>query len=139
MAFEYRHGPRIPRLFKLDSSAADILVGDAITITDATDGYVKEVDALGEAITGIAMQDVTSPSADGDKEILVDISELSVYEVPPDAGSITQALMGNSCDVGADARSIDINGSSVDNIAIHDVNVTDNKAHVSIIRTFTGV
>jgi len=140
MAFEYRSGTRIPILVPLDNSSAAIVVGDAITISGANDGYFKEVDGLGEAIFGIAMQDQSSPSADGDLYVQVDVSTESIYEVPPDSGSVTAALAGNTMDCGANARTVDINGSSTDDILCVKADVTNNKLYVRLLlNSYTGV
>ncbi len=142
MGFEYRKGVR--RLVKapLDSTSADILVGDAITASDATSGYFKEVDALAEGVFGIAASKVTlaAGGADGDHFVMVDVSADSVYEVAPDAGSVTQALAGKTMDVGADARSVDINGSTTDDVYCLEADVSGNKLYVQIRNTsYTGV
>lgn len=139
MAFEYRKGPREIVKCLLDSVSAAIVVGDAITITGASDGYFKEVDAAAEAVTGIAVSASASPSADGDLYVMVDISTLSVYRAPPDTGSVTQAIAGNSADCGADARSVDIDGSTTNDIIILEADVTGNTVLVRLAPTYTGV
>ena len=139
MSFEFRKGERKIVKCLLDSTSAAILVGDAITITNATAGYFKEVDASGEAITGIATSESASPAADGDLFVMVDISPLSMYEVPPDAGSVTQALAGRTADCGADARSVDIDASATDDIVIAEVDVDANTMLIRLNPTFTGV
>ena len=139
MAFEYRKGERKLVKCLLDDTSAAILVGDAITISGANAGYFKEVDAAAEAVTGIAASESASPSVDGDLFVMVDISPLSVYRAPPDTGSVTQAIAGRSADVGADARSVDINGSTTDDIIILEADVTGNTVLVRLNPTFTGV
>lgn len=139
MAFEYRKGERVLVKCLLDSTSAAIVVGDAITISGATAGYFKEVDAGSEAVTGIAASDSASPSADGDLFVMVDISPQSVYRVGPAAGSVTQALAGRAADVGADARSVDIAASATDDIIILEADVTGNTLLVRLAPTFTGV
>ena len=126
MAFEYRKGERILVLLPLDSDSADIKVGDAITAAGATDGYFKEVDASGEAIVGIAAQEKEAGDADGDISILVDVSPQSVYEVPPDAGSVVVTLVGKTMDCGADARSADIDASAQDDVYCVGIDTTAN-------------
>lgn len=138
--FEYRSGRRHPIPMPLDSSSADITVGMAVTIAGATDGYIKEVDGSGEAVIGIAMQDVTSPSSDGLATVLVDVSMDSEYEVGPDAGSVTQALLWNTADVGANGTSVNIDASSTDDILITRVDTNNNKIHVQLRPVaYTGV
>jgi len=139
VAFEYRKGERKIVKCLLDSTSAAIVVGDAITVTDATPGYFKEVDAASEAVSGIATSASSSPSADGDLFVMVDISPLSIYEVPPDAGSVTQALAGASADCGANARSVSITASSTDDIIILEALVAENLILVRLAPTFTGV
>jgi hypothetical protein len=70
---------------------------------------------------------------------MVDISTLSMYQVPPDTGSVTQALAGRAADCGADARSVDIDGSTTDDIIIAEVDVDGNTLLVRLAPTFTGV
>ncbi len=139
MAFEYRKGERLLVTLPLDSTSADIEVGDAITASGATSGYFKEVDAAAEAVVGIAVSKVSSPSADGGAEVKVDISRQSVYEVGPDAGSVTVALNMKSADVGADARSVDIDGSTTDDIEIIEADTVNNKILVRLNQSLTGV
>jgi len=130
MSFEYRRGVRNPTLVPLDSTSADIEVGDAITMSGGTTGYAKEVDAAAEAVIGFAMQAVSSPSADGEASVLVDVSKDSVYEVGPDAGSVTQALNFTALDVGADARSVDIDGTTTADLLVVQCEVDDNKIYI---------
>ena len=140
MAFEYRSGKRNPVQFLLDSSTAAVTVGMAMTITDATGGYVKDVDVAAEAVMGIAMQAVSSPSADGDASVLIDISTSSIYEVPPNAGTLVITENYNTCDVGADGITIDHDGSSTDDIFILTVDLVTQTALVHLRRTsVTGV
>ena len=139
MAFKYRKGERIVEEYPLDSTSADILVGDAITASGATSGYFKEVDALAEAIVGIAVSKVSSPSADGGAVVLVDVSELSVYEVTPDAGSVGVTLVAKTMDAGADARSADINGSTTDDLLCVRVDEDANTLYVMLRKQPAGV
>ena len=139
MAFEYRRGPRVLIELPLDSTSANITPGMAITASNATDGYFKEVDAAAEAVLGIAVNKVTSPSADGGALVKLDISTLSVYEVGPDAGTMAVTINQNSCDVGADGKTIDINGSATDDILILVVDTDTNKALVRLAPIFAGV
>lgn len=62
--------------------------------------------------------------------ILVDISEASVYEFPPDTGSATAAQAGKTCDVGG-ARSINVDATADDNVIIHSVDTDANSVLVS--------
>ena len=139
MAFEYRKGTRQLVKLPLDSTSADIEVGDAITAAGATSGYFKEVDAAAEAVVAIACSKVSSPTADGGAFVLADVSRESVYEVVPDAGTVTQALAMKTADVGANARSVDINGSTTDDIEILEVDTVNNKMLVRINPSLSGV
>ena len=139
MAFEYRKGTRQLVKLPLDSTSADIEVGDAITAAGATSGYFKEVDAAAEAVVAIAYSKVSSPTADGGAFVLADVSGESVYEVVPDAGTVTQALAMKTADVGANARSVDINGSTTDDIEILEVDTVNNKMLVRINPSLSGV
>jgi hypothetical protein len=139
MAFEYMYGPRILVKKPLDSTSADITVGLAITASGATDGYFKEVDAAAEAVTGIAYSKVSSPSTDGGAYVMVDVSPLSVYKVAPDSGSVAVTIDMNTCDVGADGLTIDIDGSTTDDIIIVEIDADANTALVRLNQTIAGV
>jgi hypothetical protein len=140
MAFEYRYGERRPILMKLDKDSADTVVGLAMTESGATSGYIKEVDALNEAVVGIAMQVVAvTGSADGDHSVLVDVSEESVYEVAPDSGSATQTMVNKTMDVGANGLTVDIDGSTRDDIEVLKVDTTANTLFVRLRRSLSGV
>lgn len=140
--FEYVYSPggfrRLVRL-PLDSSSADITVGMAITATDATSGYYKQVDAA-EACVGIAVEKVTSPTADGLATVLVDTSPDSHYRASPDAGSVTTSLRFKTADIGNDGKSVNIDASAVDNVNIQDVDVNENTMIVTFtFASFSGV
>lgn len=140
MAFEYRFGPRVLVKLPLDSTSANIEQGDAITASGATSGFFKEVDALAEAVVGFAVQKVTSPSSDGNAYVLADISRESVYEAPADTGTIAITARMKTCDVGADARSINHDGSTTDDILVIEVDTDANTALVRLNSpTFSGV
>jgi hypothetical protein len=140
MAFEYRKGPKTLTKLPLDGDTAAIVPGRAITLTDATDGYFKGADASGEALSGIAHQTVASPSSDGDAFVLAYTDPSTIFEVPPDAGTVTQALAGNTCDVGADGLSINIDASSTDDILILEVDTVANTCLVRcLFNSHTGV
>lgn len=133
--YGYREGVRRPVKKALDSTTAAIVVGDVLTV--ATTGYLKRA-AAGETIYGVAMQASAAPAADGDLSILVDISEDSVYEYPPDAGSVTQTLVGQTCDLGG-PQSLNIDASAVDNVKIVRVDTVKNTAYCQFTLTYTGV
>lgn len=116
--------------YKLDADTAAIEIGDAVTVTDATAGYIKRVDAVAEPVLGFAMQKVASPDSDGGASVEVDLSKEHVYRFPADAGSVTQALVGTKLDIGANGRSIDINGTTTADLEVVAVDLTDNTLDV---------
>lgn len=107
----YRSGPRVIVPMPVDASSADIKPGDMIGQSQ-TDGYATQA-AAGNKIIGFAVSLVDNPTADGGATVMVDTSRESIYEYPPDAGSVTQAIVGDLLDVGG-AQSIDID-ATVDN------------------------
>ena len=138
-SFEYRRGRRELVLLPLDADTDAIEIGDAITDTGTTAGYFQNVDGTGDTVIGIATQKVASPSSDGLLSCLVDVSKESVYEVPPDTGSVAITDVMNTCDVGADGRSVNIDASSVDGIEVIGVDTVANTAFVRIAPTYAGV
>lgn len=133
-SYGYRYGPRVLVEMPLDSTSAAITAGDIITTTDASAGYVKEADATGEAWVGVAVSSSASPSADGDLSILVDISELSIYEYPADSGTPAAADANFTCDIGG-TRSINFDATAVDNVRLHKV-TADSTLIVSFINDY---
>lgn len=131
----YRRGPRQVEEYPVDSTTAAISTGDFLVF--ATAGYVKQA-AAGELPIGVAMDSVASPSADGDISIRVDVSETSVYEYSPDAGTVTQALVGATCDIGG-PQSINIDASADDIVKVHDIDSDANTVFVSLTMTRAGV
>jgi len=140
LPYGYRKGMQQIVSLPLDSTTADIgATATAITPTNATSGYFKEVDAAGERVVGFSYSKVDSPSADGGASVLVDISTDSVYEFPPDSGTVDYSLIGKTCDIGADGQSVDIDGSSDDSLRIVDVDTTNNTCFVQLRDNGTGV
>jgi len=138
--FDFAYGERLLVRVPLDSTSANIEVGDAITSSGATAGYYKEVDASGEPTIGIAMEKVTSPAVDGEATVLVNISQNAYYRVNPDAGTVSSALRFKTADIGADGRTVNIDASATDNVKMHDYRTADNTILVSIIvDAYTGV
>tara|TARA_R100000458_G_scaffold59132_1_gene68836 strand:+ start:184 stop:612 length:429 start_codon:yes stop_codon:yes gene_type:complete len=138
-SFEYRYGPRILIELPLDADTDDITPGMAITTTGATEGYFQNVDGNGDNVYGIAVNKVSSPSADGGANVLVDVSQTSVYEVPPDTGTAAVTINQNTCDVGADGKSVKIDGSSTDDIVILYVDTNTNTCFVRLNSVYAGV
>ena len=131
----YLHGPQTIVRMLVDSSSNAIAVGDFVVV--ATAGYVKQA-AAGETPVGIAMEACAVPSADGDLAVNVDVSESSVWEYPPDTGTVTQGLVNLTMDIGG-AQSINIDASSQDVIRVRAVDIPNNKLHISLIPTYAGV
>ena len=139
MAFTYVNGDRVLVRLPLDSTTADIKVGDAITSANATAGFYKKADATSEVICGIAQEILSSPASNGDVSVLVNTSENAFYRVKAGNGTLVEGMKMESCDVHSDGESIDVTASSTDNILIHDVRLSDATALVSIVMSFTGV
>jgi hypothetical protein len=139
--FEFRGKTtdRIPVRVQLDSTTADIEVGTAITTTNATAGYHKEVDATAEVVKGVSMERVSSPSADGGASVLIDVSPMSVYEVPPDTGTVVLADQGKKVDVGADGQSLTRAGSTTADFLITRANVDDNTLYCRFVALESAV
>jgi len=119
----------------VDSTSLDIDVGDPLTI--ATAGYVKKA-AAGETFVGVAMSAAASPASDGGVSVTMDVSEETIYEYPPDAGTVTQALAMATMDWGGD-KTVNIDASAVDNVICQSVNIEKNTLNVSFIFTRAGV
>lgn len=122
MAYGYREGERQLVSRPLDSSTSAIVAGDILTL--ATAGYLKRA-AAGDTPYGVSVEDAAAPAADGDTSILVDVSTLSLYEYPADAGSVTQALASTWLDVGG-PQSIDIDATTDKVFWVETVNTTAN-------------
>ena len=110
--YGYRRGVRNLVTIPVDSTSAAITVGDAVIITA---GYALQA-AAGDIPHGVATSAATVPAADGETSVTVDISDQSIYEYPPDAGTVTQALVGKKMDLGG-PRSINID-ATVDDCAL---------------------
>lgn len=132
--YGYVSGPRTPVQMRVATGSA-IAVGDLVKAE--SDGYIT-VCAAGDNPIGVAMEACTAPSADGGRTILVDISPLSIYRYPPDTGTVSQALVGKTCDVGG-VQSINIDASADDCIYVARVNTDENTLHVRLIYIPTGV
>ena len=128
--YGYRAGPIVAVRYLVDSSSAAITAGCAITTTGMTAGYVGRADGSGDRVIGWAMQDVATPSADGGASVLVDISTESIYELPPDTGTLTLAELLDSCDIGADGLSVNRDASSTDDVQIVSIDTEKNTALV---------
>lgn len=133
--YGHRRGKRQLLVYPVDSTSADIAANDMLTF--ATDGYVKQA-AAGDTVIGFAAEGCTSPSTDGGVSIKVDVSEASIYEFPPDVGTVTQALLLKTCDAGG-PRSIDIDASTDNCLRIVEVDTDANTVSVQLVQTTAGV
>jgi hypothetical protein len=134
--YGYRYGGRNPTLLPVKASEV-WTVGDMISLD--SNGYAQPC-AAGEKAVGVAMGDVTTvttPGTDGGLSSVVDCSADSVYLFIPDSGTVTQALVGKTCDVGG-AQSIDIDASADDCILIRAVDTVANTLLVSIVAGTIG-
>lgn len=135
--YGFRSGTRTLVKLPVDSGGTvPIEVGDLVTLGSA--GYVQQA-AAGDIPYGVAVSRVeTDGSADGDRTILVDISPDTVYEYPPDTGSVDATKLFKTCDVGG-ARSIDHDATVDDVILIIGTNADLTAYYVQIRPTFAGV
>ncbi len=133
--YGYHRGARNPVRVRLDASTATVNIGDMLA--PGTAGYYQKVTA-GDVAQGVAMEYATAPTADGDKEILMDISGESVYRFPPDAGTVTVALIGKTCDTGG-AQSVNIDATVNDCLLIRDVDTANNLVFIQVRPAFAGV
>lgn len=134
--YGFRYGTQLPVTYGVDASVATTLrPGDHVKW--ATAGYVT-VCGAGDNPIGVVMSVATPGSSDGDAQVLVDVSEWSVYEYPVSAGTVSAAILGLTCDLGG-ARSIDITASADDNIKIVQVDVAAATVFVRHIYPTTGV
>jgi hypothetical protein len=133
--YGYRFGPRQLINMQLDGATAAVVAGDFMVM--GTAGYAQ-VAAAGELPIGIAAGDQVSPTADGDLSVLIDISPDSVYEYPPDAGTVTQGLVMTTMDIGG-AQSINIDASLDDIITVVKVDLLANTLFVKLTPSPLGV
>ena len=133
----YGHRKGTPLLIQKPVAAASAAIVAGDFLSESTAGYVAQA-AAGGTLIGIAWESVASPSANGDSTILVDVSTGTVYEYPPDTGTVTAALMGRSMDIGG-AQSVDIDASTDDVLMCHEVDTVANTLRVSMLLTNAGV
>lgn len=130
----YRYGGRLIVSWPVKASAV-IATGDGVDLD--SNGYAQPVGA-GDIALGVAVQTITGTASDGGVSVLVDISRDSVYEYPPDTGTVAQASLGKTCDWGG-AQSLDIDAATDNAVLIVGVNATDNTYFVQIKPTYAGV
>lgn len=134
--YGYRRGGWNVVEMKMDASTvAQVEPGDFVVAVTA--GYVGQA-AAGDTPLGVAISVGTDPSADGESSVLVNIAADAIYEYPPDAGTVTQGLVGTTMDVGG-AQSINIDASADDVIKVVGVDIARNTLFVQLIPTFAGV
>lgn len=130
-------GDSIREFAVADAATSGITAGDFVIMESGNAGYIVPCSA-GDKPIGVAMDTCSAPSADGAKKIRVCIDLDAVYEYPPDAGSVTQALVGTTMDVGG-AQSIDIDASTDDVITVVGVDIARNTLFVKLTSTWLGV
>ena len=128
-------GARDIRKLPLDSSTAAIVAGTVMKV--GTAGYFQDAGAGDNAI-GVATQDAAVPGSDGAGFCLVDVSPFSKYTTTAGTGTIVAAMAQQVCDLAA-ASTLDVTASTDDCIVIHEVNVADATALVSISPIRAGV
>jgi hypothetical protein len=134
----YRTGGIQQVEFKVaDAATGGIAVGDFVIMESGNAGYIVKCSA-GDAPIGVAMSACSAPSADGAQSVKVNIAADAIYEYPPDAGTVTQALVGTTMDTGG-AQSINIDASTDDVIIVVGVDIERNSLLVKLTPTFLGV
>lgn len=134
-SYGYRRGGSTIVKMPLDSTSAALIPGDMLIM--ATAGYVKQC-AAGDKPIGVAVSSASAPSADGDTFVDVEIDPSAIFEYPPDAGTVSQGLVGTTMDVGG-AQSIDIDASADDVIVCVGVDTARNTLLCRILFTYLGV
>jgi hypothetical protein len=103
-----------------------------------SNGYAKQCGA-GDVAYAVAEQYVkTAPASDGAKSISADICRETIYRYPPSAGTVSQAILGKTCDVGG-AQSVDIAHTADDCLEIVGVDTTNNLVLVRLRPVLAGV
>lgn len=140
--FEYRGRAESRQAVSLpvDASSEVIRIGSPITITGAEAGFVQRVDGNSDTVIGIAMTEVLDAgAADGDKQVLVDVSPLSIYEVRPSTGSVAAANLQSKFDAAANGATVLFGVTSTDgSILCVGVDTTRNTLKVRIDPVFTA-
>ena len=135
LSLGYSFGDRQIVDFKVKASAA-IAVGDFVVL-DAS-GFALAASAGSNDPIGVAFSTITGTATDGAVTVQVDISPLSCYKVAVGTGTITQAMVGKTCDL-AGAATIDVTASADDCVQIVQADTTNNQAIVRIVSSPAGV
>ena len=133
--YGYRKGGSTIMVFSVDSSTTAIIPGDMVVA--GTAGYVQKA-AAGERPIGVAVSASAVPSADGDLTVRVETDLTAIFEYPPDAGTVTQGLVGTTMDIGG-AQSIDIDASADDIFVCLAVDTVNNTVSGRFLFTHAGV
>lgn len=131
----YMRGERLLVTLPVDSSSADIKIGDFLSL--GTAGYVKQA-AAGDEPYAVACTAVTAPSADGGATVVADISQMSIYAVPPDSGTVSADLLFKLVDVGG-PQAADIDAGTDGSLLVVGVDAAANLVHVQIRPTHASV
>jgi len=135
LSYGYVKGERLFISLSIQSGET-FAAGDLVSLD--SNGFVQKASA-GDKVIGVAFDPCdTAPAADGAASAQVDVSAASVYLYPPASGTLTQAMVGKTCDVGG-AQSIDITASADDCILIQAVDTVANLAYITIVRQPVGV
>lgn len=136
----YRSGRREIRSVLIANTAAAIAKGDFLKEDAAGTQYMTKAGA-GDiprcvALEAVALADI--PSADGGLSILAEHSEDALFEYPADTGTVTNALVNKTMDLGG-AQSIDIDATVDDVFTCLAVNTDKNsvlgRVNFSLSRT----
>ena len=130
--YGYRYGPIVAAHYLVDLTAMAALTinaGDILILSATVTGSVVTAAAGANTVLGIAMEKAII----GATQVLVNTSKEAVYEYPADAGSVTVAYKGLTCDVGG-AQAIDFDTATDDTFWIQDVDVTNNTVFVKIAK-----
>lgn len=118
------------------TASASIVAGDLVVLDSS--GYLSPAAAGGNDPIGVAFDTVTGGAADGDVTCGVDVSPTTLYRYTVGTGTITQAMLGKTCDL-AGPTSIDVTASTDDCVEIVQVDTANQRAIVRIVRTPAGV
>lgn len=127
----FKGGERIIVWMLLDKDAGTVSNDDPVTYASATSGYVLKASA-GDIPCGVAIETKTAGTADGDVRIAVDVSPDTIYTYAPDAGSVTQALVGKTMDFGG-SQTINIDASTDDCVRCVGVDTANNLLDVQFL------